>query len=96
VRRLHDRELRAIQRGDACHAEPFRNRDEARVGPPRGNVAYVAHVQFLDPVPFPSVADVGYLGAYPFFVVAVLLLARAEVGAKQIAVWLDGWSVCLV
>jgi diguanylate cyclase (GGDEF)-like protein len=55
-----------------------------------GNVVYVTGVQFMVPVPFPSIADVGYLGAYPFFIVAVLLLARAEVGHQQTAVWVDG------
>ena len=48
-----------------------------------GNVVYVAYVQYMDPVPLPSIADVGYLGAYPFFVVAVVLLARAEVGTSR-------------
>jgi diguanylate cyclase (GGDEF)-like protein len=55
-----------------------------------GNVAYVAHVQYLDPVPYPSISDVGYLGAYPFFVVAVVLFARAELGRQHLAVWVDG------
>jgi diguanylate cyclase (GGDEF)-like protein len=56
-----------------------------------GNVAYVSHVQYLgDQPPIPNLADIGYLGAYPFFVVAVVVLARAEVGRQQIGVWLDG------
>lgn len=55
-----------------------------------GNIVYVAHVQYLDPVPFPNLADAGYLGAYPFFIAAVLLLARADLGKRQIGVWLDG------
>ena len=55
-----------------------------------GNTAYVSHVQYLDPIPFPNVADIGYLGIYPFLVVAVLLLGRSDVKGRQIAVWLDG------
>ena len=55
-----------------------------------GNIVYVAHVQYLNPVQFPTVADIGYLGAYPFFVGAVILLACSDVGSRQIGVWLDG------
>ena len=55
-----------------------------------GNTAYVTYVQYLEPIPFPNVADVGYLGIYPPLIVAVLLLGRSQVDGKQGAVWLDG------
>lgn len=55
-----------------------------------GNIAYVSHVPYLDPVPFPNVADIGWLGIYPFLVVAVILLGRSEVAGTQVGVWLDG------
>ena len=55
-----------------------------------GNTAYVTYVQYLEPIPFPNVADVGYLGIYPLLIVAVLLLGRSQVDGKQGAVWLDG------
>lgn len=31
-----------------------------------GNVVYLSWVQYQDPLPFPTAADAGYLGFYPF------------------------------
>ena len=55
-----------------------------------GNTAYVTYVQYLEPIPFPNIADVGYLAIYPPLIVAVLLLGRSQVDGKQVAAWLDG------
>ncbi len=55
-----------------------------------GNIAWVSHVQYLDPMPFPNPADIGSLGIYPFIVVAVILLARSEFAGTHVGVWLDG------
>lgn len=55
-----------------------------------GNVAYMAMVDFPNPIPFPSIADVGYLGIYPFLIVAVLMLGRSEIAGRQFVMWLDG------
>ena len=55
-----------------------------------GNIVYVAYVPYQDPQPYPTFADIGYLGAYPFIIAAVLLLAHADVGTRQLGVWLDG------
>jgi diguanylate cyclase len=53
-------------------------------------VLYVAHVQYLDPVPYPSWADLAYLLVYPFLFATVVLLARHERGSAGRALWLDG------
>jgi len=55
-----------------------------------GNVTYVTYVQYLDPVPFPTIADVGYLGIYPPLIAGVLLLGRSKLSGAQVAIWLDG------
>jgi diguanylate cyclase (GGDEF)-like protein len=55
-----------------------------------GNVAFVLQLHFLDEMPYPSVADIGYFGVYPFFVAGVLVLARGEVVARRIGIWIDG------
>jgi len=41
-------------------------------------------------VPFPSWADAGYLGFYPFACVSLVLLVRSRVGRLTPAAWLDG------
>jgi len=43
-----------------------------------GNLTYIFHVQFLDPVPYPSLADVGYLLPYPLLLAAVVALAYPQ------------------
>lgn len=55
-----------------------------------GNVAYIAYVQFLDPVPYPSVADIGYLAPYPLLFTAVVLLAWPELRSISRGAFLDG------
>jgi diguanylate cyclase len=55
-----------------------------------GNVEYVVHVQFLDPVPYPSPADIGYLLPYPLLLAAVLVLARPQLAALPAGSVLDG------
>jgi PAS domain S-box-containing protein len=55
-----------------------------------GQVACYRYELFGQKAPFPSLADVGYLGAYPFFVAAVLLLpARRLTGAQRGRVLMD-------
>jgi diguanylate cyclase (GGDEF)-like protein len=55
-----------------------------------GNALYVFHVQYLSPVPYPSVADLAYLLVYPLLLGAVASLARIDLGRAQRALWLDG------
>jgi diguanylate cyclase len=55
-----------------------------------GNVAYVFHVQFLSPVPYPSVADLGYLAPYPLLLAAVVALAYPELRGISLGTFLDG------
>jgi len=44
----------------------------------------------LEVVPYPSIGDALYLGFYPCALIALLLLAREQVGRFSAAVWLDG------
>jgi diguanylate cyclase (GGDEF)-like protein len=46
-------------------------------------------------VPYPSIADIFYLGFYPPAYVSLVLLARARVGRIEPGVWLDGVIVGL-
>jgi diguanylate cyclase (GGDEF)-like protein len=55
-----------------------------------GNIAYIGWVARADPPPFPSVADIGYLGVYPTFVAAIVLSLRATRGRVRSSVALDG------
>jgi diguanylate cyclase (GGDEF)-like protein len=55
-----------------------------------GNVVYLTYVHHHAAPPFPSWADAGYLGTYPCFVAAVLLLVRRELGRLGRGVLLDG------
>jgi two-component system cell cycle response regulator len=40
--------------------------------------------------PVPSIADIGYLGVYPFAYVAIVLLMRERTGHAGVGAWLDG------
>jgi diguanylate cyclase (GGDEF)-like protein len=55
-----------------------------------GNVAYLGWVATGDDPPFPSVADIGYLGVYPPFIAAVVLSMRSTMGRMRGSVLLDG------
>jgi len=55
-----------------------------------GNLYFYAWNQRQDVPPFPSWADAGYLGFFPFAVLAVLLSMRARLGRLQGTVLLDG------
>ena len=55
-----------------------------------GNVTYIFHVQFLDPVPYPSTADIGYLLPYPLLLTAVVALARSQLRGLAPGAFLDG------
>ena len=44
----------------------------------------------VDDVPYPSLADVGYLAALPCFYVGIVLLIKGRIGHFTIASWLDG------
>src|SRR5687767_13043071 len=55
-----------------------------------GNIAYIGWVARADPLPYPSVADIGYLGVYPAFVAAVVFSLRATRGRLRSSVALDG------
>ncbi len=41
-------------------------------------------------IPYPSLADVGYLMAIPFFFAAIALMIRHRVGHFTLTRWLDG------
>ncbi len=45
--------------------------------------------------PYPSIADVFYLGFYPLAYVALLMLVRARVSRPNASVWLDGLAAAL-
>ena len=49
-----------------------------------------AGVLRLDRIPYPSVADVGYLAALPCFYVGIALLIKRRIGHFTPASWLDG------
>ena len=54
------------------------------------DLAYFAIVQHLNPKPFPSVSDVGWLAFYPLAYASVALLLRARVRRWHASTWLDG------
>ncbi|MGH9266385.1 MAG: hypothetical protein ACRD1D_17000, partial [Acidimicrobiales bacterium] len=56
-----------------------------------GNLVWTTYVQFMDPVPFPSLQDALFLPFYPIAYAGIVLLARDTLprrGAQ--AIWLDG------
>jgi diguanylate cyclase (GGDEF)-like protein len=55
-----------------------------------GDVAYSGWVQFADPIPYPSLADVAWLAFYPFAYVSLVLLVRRRVALFHRSMWLDG------
>jgi two-component system cell cycle response regulator len=54
-----------------------------------GNVYFLVAFYHSDSVPFPSLADAGYLALYPFVYAGLLLLMRSRFSFRRIA-WLDG------
>jgi diguanylate cyclase len=54
-----------------------------------GNLAYVSSIQFQIEPAVPSLADVGFLGFYPFACAGVLAMVRPG-AARGAAPWLDG------
>ncbi len=54
-----------------------------------GDIYYTVALSDLEHPPYPSLADLGYVLAYPCFYVGVLLLARRQVRVSTGA-WLDG------
>ncbi len=55
-----------------------------------GNIVYLAWVAHQAVAPYPSYADVGYLGFFPFAVAGVALSLRARMGRVRRSVALDG------
>jgi diguanylate cyclase len=60
-----------------------------------GDVVYSSYVAHLDPEPFPSIADIGYLGLYPLVALGLLMLVRRGAGTVRRSVVLDGLVACL-
>ena len=55
-----------------------------------GALVYALAVAPLPEEPFPSIADVFWLAAYPAFVLVTLALLRSRVPRPQASTWLDG------
>ncbi len=56
-----------------------------------GNLAWTTYVQFMDPVPFPSLQDALFLPFYPIAYLGIFLLARDALPRRGAsAIWLDG------
>ena len=55
-----------------------------------GSVAYYAHYQYFDEVPYPSGSDIGWVAFYPLAYVSLFLLLRARVPRLSPSMWLDG------
>jgi diguanylate cyclase (GGDEF)-like protein len=55
-----------------------------------GAVWYLTAYYEADSVPFPSPADVGYLGFYPFAYAGLVLLVRSRLTEFRRTLWLDG------
>jgi diguanylate cyclase (GGDEF)-like protein len=54
-----------------------------------GNTYYIAMMAGVGSLPFPSLADVGYLGFYPLMVAALAVAVRRHVRGLASSVWLD-------
>ena len=54
------------------------------------DIYWVLELSELRRVPYPSLADAGYLAALPCFFVAVALMSRERVGHFTVASWIDG------
>jgi len=60
-----------------------------------GNLVYTYRDQNIDPVPFPALSDVGYLGSYVAFAVALVILTQRQLGGRSKAARLDGFVIGL-
>jgi diguanylate cyclase (GGDEF)-like protein len=60
-----------------------------------GNIEYVNHVQYLDPAPYPSVADLGFLGLYPLVAIGLVAFVRRGTFRLRRSMLLDGLVACL-
>jgi two-component system, cell cycle response regulator len=56
-----------------------------------GDVYWTLELQPLGKIPYPSLADAGYLLALPCFFAGIALLTRQRVGHFSAADWFDGW-----
>ena len=55
-----------------------------------GTLGYYLHYQYQDPVPYPSLSDVGFVAFYGLAYVALFLLLGRRVRGLHRSVWLDG------
>ena len=55
-----------------------------------GSLGYYAHYQHLDPAPYPSLSDIGWVAFYPLAYVALIALLRRHVDRFHASIWLDG------
>lgn len=55
-----------------------------------GDLYYTFVLEQQTTIPFPSAADAGYLGYYPFVYVAIGLLVRSQIAGFVRSLWLDG------
>jgi diguanylate cyclase len=55
-----------------------------------GDVVYTSYITRLEPEPFPSVADIGFLALYPLMGLGLLTLVRSGSGTVRRSVLLDG------
>ena len=61
-----------------------------------GNLVWTTAIQFLDPVPYPSVQDVLFLPFYPIAYLGLVLLVRNRLPTwHSRAIWLDGLIAAL-
>ncbi len=55
-----------------------------------GDLYWTLALSDVKGAPYPSLADVGYLAALPFFYVGIALLIKRRIGHFTVASWLDG------
>ncbi len=55
-----------------------------------GNLVWLAWIRHLDPAPYPSLADLLFLGFYPFAYATLLLVVRDRAVRFHASFWLDG------
>jgi len=55
-----------------------------------GDLYFTLVLEAREEIPYPSLADIGYLGFYPFAYAALALVARRRLPALKASLWLDG------
>ena len=55
-----------------------------------GSITYYAHYQYLDALPTPAWADIGWLAFYPLLYAGLVLLLLTRVPPRLHSLWLDG------